>query len=212
MKIIGIGIHKAGTTTLAMCLTYLGYRPLSCHRESFEQFRRGDGDAVFRTMEDYDNFEDWPWPLMYPEIDRRFPDARFILTTRKDPEAWFRSLCNYAKRTGPTEYRHYIYGHHTPEGHRDEHTRIYLDPNQAVREYFRDRSHKLLELCWELGDGWKELCTFLGVTPPPRRLPHANRSLSRTGLIFEQLKAPLRIGKRLERRCVGTMRLSRIVP
>lgn len=203
MKIVGIGMNKTGTTTLAMCLTYLGYRHLSCHRESFEQLRRGDTAAVLRTMEGYDSFEDWPWPLMYQEIDRHFPDARFILTTRKDPETWFRSLCRYAKYTGPTEYRRHIYGHYIPHGYDNEHIRIYLDHNQAVREYFRNRPHKLVELCWELGDGWEELGTFLGVTPPTRRLPHANRSPSRTGLIIERLKAPLRVGKRLAWRCIG---------
>lgn len=212
MKIVGIGMNKTGTTTLAICLTYLGYRHLSCHRESFEQLRRGDVNAVLRTMEGYDSFEDWPWPLMYRDIDRRFPDARFILTRRKDPETWFRSLYRYAKHTGPTEYRRYIYGHYTPDGYRDEHIRIYLEHNQAVREYFHNRPHKLLELCWEQGDGWQELCAFLGVTPPMRRLPHANRSLSQAGRVIERLKSPLRAGKRLARRCIGARHSSHTLP
>lgn len=208
MKIVGIGMNKTGTTTLSVCLTYLGYRHLSCHRPSFERLCDGDTEAVLRTMERYDSFEDWPWPLMYREIDRRFPDARFILTTRKDPDTWFQSLCRYAARTGPTDYRRHVYGHALPDGHRDDHVRVYVEHNEAVRRHFRDRPHKLLELCWELGDGWPELCGFLGVAAPARRLPHANRRLTPTALALERLKSPLRAGKRLARRCIGVPRTS----
>ena len=34
----------------------------------------------------------------------------------------------------------------------------------------------LLEVCWENGDGWNELATFLGCELPTSPFPHANDS------------------------------------
>jgi hypothetical protein len=145
---------------------------------------RGELEPVFAYVEQYESFEDWPWPLIYRELDERFPGSKFILTTRRDAETWIRSLKNHATLTGPTEFRRIAYGFDVPHGREVEHIERYRRHNEAIREYFRDRPGDLLELCWETGSGWAELCAFLGKEVPDLPVPHTNRSADKKGELF----------------------------
>ena len=178
MKVIGIGLNKTGTKTLGRHLKNFGLKHKTYDLEAFEAYRRGEIDALLDMMEDYDSFEDWPWPLMYREIDARFPDAKFVLTVRRSPDVWYRSLCHMAVRIGPLdEFEQYIYGYAMPQGHRAEHVRFYERHNAAVEAHFADRPGKLLRLCWGAGDDAQDLADFLGIEDAPE-LPalHVNRS------------------------------------
>ncbi len=115
-----------------------------------------------RLVGEYDSFEDWPWPLIYKGIDEAFPEAKFILTTRQCPDVWFASLCRHAERHGPTIFRKLIYGFEMPHSHKREHIH-YCNPS------------KLLEVCWENGDGWEELSNFLALPSPDIPFPHTNK-------------------------------------
>jgi hypothetical protein len=178
VKVVGIGLNKTGTKTLAVCLTQWGYNHFTWDFDAFQQYQRGDYESLWKTMRAHDSFEDWPWPLMYKEIDTQFPDTRFVLTIRKSPEVWFSSLCKMAMRLGPlTDYEQYIYGYAIPHGHKDEHVQFYNAHNQAVEEYFKDRPEQFLKVCWENGDGWEELANFLGKPVPDQPFPHKNKSV-----------------------------------
>jgi hypothetical protein len=175
-KVFGIGYNKTGTTTLGVCMQTLGYRHTSANLELTKCVARGDLETVFRHAELFESFEDWPWPLVYRELDQRFPGSKFILTVRMSSEAWIRSLAKHALLSGPTEFRRIAYGYSLPDGHEDEHIARYEFHNRTVREYFSGRAADFLEVCWETGTGWKELAAFLGVDAPAVPLPHANRS------------------------------------
>jgi len=175
-KVLGVGLNKTGTTTLGACLKQLGHRHATWDTGAFELWRAGRIEDVLARMEAFDSFEDWPWPLVYREFDARFPDARFVLTRRASPGAWFESLRKHAERTGPTAFRAAIYGHAMPHGKRDEHVELYERHNAAVRAWFADRPGKLLEVCWETGDGWEQLAPFLGFAVPDVAFPHLNRA------------------------------------
>ena len=51
---------------------------------------------------------------------------------------------------------------------------FYWNHLDAVRAYAKGEAIPLLELCWEDGDGWPELCAFLGHDPVNGPIPHAN--------------------------------------
>jgi hypothetical protein len=155
----------------------------------------GDTEELMRWVAEYESFEDWPWPLIYREIDNRFPGTKFLLTRRKDADTWFRSLCRHAERTGPTEIRKQVYGHEMPHGHRDDHVRVYEEHLRSVREYFSDRPDDLLEVCWEEGDGWAVLASFLGFENPGIAFPHENRH---KGLRDRLAKLPRRMRQGLK--------------
>ncbi len=135
-------------------------------------------NALIRMARKYESFEDWPWALIYREMDDNFPNTKFILTRRKDADTWFKSLCNHAKKTGPSNFRKFVYGHKMPEAHQQRFVQRYLNHIDSVRAYFRNRSNDFLEVCWEEGDGWAQLADFLKVEAPDRAFPHANKSLS----------------------------------
>ncbi len=176
-KVVCIGLNKTGTKTLKSYFVSWGLRNRSFDKDAFDLYRAGRTDEVLQSMEGFDTFEDWPWPLLYREIDARYPGARFILTTRISPERWFRSLCNMAVRMGPlNDFERHVYGYAMPHGRGGQHKKIYEAHNSAVREHFRDRPGKLLELCWEAGDGAGKLAEFLGLPEPAGPPRHANKS------------------------------------
>ena len=176
MKIIGVGLNKTGTKTLGECFKTLGYKKhITVNEVAFSLWRQGKVEELMKIASMYDTFEDWPWPLLYPEFDKHFPGSKFILTTRKDPETWYKSLCNHALLTGPTEYRKAIYGEYMPQSDRDKHIKFYETYNQAVRAFFHDRHQDFLEVCWETGDDWERLCRFLNLPIPNIPFPHKNQ-------------------------------------
>lgn len=178
MKVIGAGLNKTGTKTLRYHLMQWGFRHRSYELEAFRMYQAGRIDEVLNSMEDYDSFEDWPWPLMFREIDERFADARFVLTTRRSPEVWYRSLCKMAVRMGPLkDFEKHIYGHAMPHGKKRHHTGFYERRNQQVRDHFGDRPDKLLQLSWDDGDTAEKLADFLGLTNVDTKPHHENKSL-----------------------------------
>jgi hypothetical protein len=176
VKVVGVGLNKTGTTTLGRCLRHWSFRHESCSKAAFDLWVKGDMVTLLGHVAQFESFEDWPWPLIYTRIDTTFPGSKFILTRRRDPETWFRSLCAHATRTGPTEYRRRIYGHEMPHGHKKHHIDIYERHNQAVRQYFAHRPGDLLEVSWEEGDGWSILAEFLQRECPRLPFPHANKA------------------------------------
>jgi hypothetical protein len=174
MKVFGIGLNKTGTKTLNACFKSFGLTTWSYDLQLLKAYSEGRLDEIFRISDAYDSFEDWPWPLLYKEFDRRYPEAKFILAVRKSPEHWFDSLCRHADRTGPTEARQLVYHHEMPHQFKSEHIDFYNRHNNEVAEYFAGREGKLLQVCWETGSGWKELAEFLGYPIPKIPFPHEN--------------------------------------
>ncbi|MBI1373228.1 MAG: hypothetical protein GC159_10895 [Phycisphaera sp.] len=175
MKIVGIGMNKTGTKTLGACLRHWGCRHQTFSAELFDQWVAGCVADLIAHAGFYDSFEDWPWPLLYRQLDTAYPGSRFILTTRISSEVWFDSLCRHAERTGPTRFRTHVYGHAMPHDHRDDHIAVYERHNDEVRRYFATRPDQFIELCWERGDGWEQLADFLGRPVPAIPFPHLNK-------------------------------------
>jgi type II secretion system protein G len=179
LKVFGLGLNKTGTSTLGKCLRHFGYRHVSCRRDLLERFRAGDLEPIFQVLDEYDSFEDWPFPLMYRELFARCGDgARYILTTRSSPQRWLESLKSHALRTpADQQCRTLAYGFDYPHGHESDHLAFYDRHNADVRAFFRDHhaEHAFLDLCWERGDGWQQLCPFLGLPIPSIPFPHSNR-------------------------------------
>ena len=178
-KVFGVGLNKTGTSTLGVCLQSLGYRHLSLRADLLAKFRLGHIEDVYAVIDEFESFEDWPYPLMYRELyDRYGDDARFILTTRIDPDTWFESLKSHSLRSDPNRHcRQLAYGFPYPHGLMKEHVAIYERHNAGVRRFFADKQKAslLLDVCWERGDGWNELCRFLDHPVPSIPFPHENR-------------------------------------
>lgn len=175
MKVFGIGWAKTGTTTLKTCFEVLGYS-----HYGYKLMLVGRIDQVLAIARRYDTFQDWPWTLYYEELDERFPGSKFVLTTR-DCDRWLKSYRNAISRQRPTEMlneaRRKIYGF-IPTEAKDWHLiSRYQQHDADVRNYFMDRPDDLLVVNWEKGDGWKQLCEFLGKPIPEKSFPHSNKGV-----------------------------------
>ena len=177
-KVFGIGLNKTGTTSLRQALKQLGFRHLDRQPRLFKAWRAGDLAPILEAADAFESFEDWPWPLIVPELLDRYGDrARFVLTLRRTPLAWVESLKRHAERTNPDHNpRRDIYGYDYPHGAEGAHIAFYHSHAAQIRHLFSRRGarHLLLECAWDAGDGWAELCRFLGRPVPHGGFPHAN--------------------------------------
>ncbi len=178
--IFGVGLIKTGTTTFGDACELLGMSRLGWNtterytgHELMKLWDRGDIDKLVAIARQYDAMEDFPWALIYPELSTTFPDAKFVLTRRITPEKWLESAVKH-KQGGPGYGMHAkVFGSLFPNDAPDLWLAKYEAHNQAVRSFFAG-TDRLLEVCWEKGDGWLELCGFLGVPVPDAAFPHSN--------------------------------------
>lgn len=179
-KVFGVGLNKTGTRSLEAALRHLGFDHLGWDPSLLQLHLGGETAELLRISESYESFTDWPWPLIVRDLlDHYGNRARFILTTRKSPEIWLRSLDRHAaagaNRASP---RRQIYGHDRPRGREASFQETYLAHINRVRQLFAERglSDLLLEVSWDSGDGWQQLAPFLSCPVPSGNFPHRNKS------------------------------------
>ncbi|MFO7936466.1 MAG: sulfotransferase [Kiritimatiellia bacterium] len=172
-KVFCLGFHKTGTSSLALALKKLGYRVTGAHGIHDPDIAENVLPMVRSLVSKYDAFQDNPWPIIYKELDHEYPGSKFILLLR-DPESWIKSQVKYfGSRT--TAMREWIYGVGCPEGNEDVYLKRFMEHNEEVTRYFKDRPDDLLVMNLAEGDGWEKLCPFLGVDVPDIAFPHANK-------------------------------------
>lgn len=171
-----IGLGKTGTTSFSEAMVKLGYRHCG-HGARLPQLQLPGMRNIGRELSliYYDSFDDFPWPYHYRYIAKRYPDCRFVLTRRHSSDIWLASLMKAYARKGPTLQKFRSYGYFSVFQNPEHHRRLYESHLEAVRKYFAG-SPRLLEVCWENGDGWNELCGFLGVEVPTYEFPKSNQA------------------------------------
>jgi 3'(2'),5'-bisphosphate nucleotidase len=176
-KILGIGLSKTGTTSLAHALEILGYKTKDYPGISI--YRSGDLSSVdLEVVDSHDALTDTPIPSFYRELDVRYPGSKFILTVR-EKEGWLKSCRKQ-------------FNERSAEKQNDAHNRLFMDLYgctvfdeqkfldgyerfvDGVREYFKDRPNDLLVINVTAGEGWEKLCPFLGQPVPEVQFPKAN--------------------------------------
>jgi hypothetical protein len=173
-KVFCIGFHKTGTTSLELALKQLGYKVTGCFGTKDPQISEKVYAWADELVKKYDAFEDNPWPVIYREMDSKYPGSKFIHTIRP-AEAWIKSqVRDFALANTPM--REWIYGVGCPEGNEEIYVQRYERHNREVLEYFKDRPDDLLTFDMPKGDGWEQLCPFLGAEIPNKPFPHANKA------------------------------------
>lgn len=171
-KIFCVGMQKTGTTSLQYALSKLGYRVAGVFSVKDLDTPEQMLDRAMALEQKFDAFADNPWCFYFREFDKSVPGAKFILTTR-NPEQWYASVCKHFGESD-TKMRRWLYGAGTPIGHKDIYIKKLLDHQEAVRAHYWNRPNDLLEFNVSKGDGWKELCNFLGKKQPREAFPRLN--------------------------------------
>lgn len=177
-KVIGVGFHKTGTSSLGRALEMLGYTVCGCKTQLVKGIREGDLSSALKMAQDYQAFQDFPWPILFRELDQAFPGSRFVLTMR-DEESWLKSNLNHFGSRS-RESLQWIYGADCPRGNEQRYLERFREHNETVLGYFSGREADLLVLDIQAGDGWDKLCPFLGQDVPVQPFPH--RQKARYGL------------------------------
>ncbi len=174
-KVIGIGFHKTGTTTLGKALEILGYKIKGVTPRMILPVIKGNINKALKYAERYDALEDVPWCILYKELDIYFPESKFILTVR-DEESWYKSA---KKQFGGyiRPQNEWIYGRKNGMFKNKELAiKRYRKHNKETTEYFKNRPNDFLIMDFSKGDGWEKLCSFLSKDIPDVSFPHTNKS------------------------------------
>jgi len=83
-KVFGIGLQRTGTTTLMECLRAVDYKVAEFSMNLLFDYRLGKSIPTIIYLMNFDAAQDLPYALQYKELDKSFPNSKFILTTRKD--------------------------------------------------------------------------------------------------------------------------------
>lgn len=188
--VFGIGMQCTATMSLSIYLKGLGYNALHWPEWLEDEFGRNLNAGNDRAMEIlapvfqlYDAFCDVPFPGLYQELDRTFPDAHFVLTVRS-PQSWWRSVSRLWKLEQrqvrdltPGEiiqYRAYDPVGMTRVRFEDAETLMgkFMQHNAAVKRHFADRPDKLLVVDIEDQEKSRSISRFLGKSV--EQFPHLN--------------------------------------
>lgn len=166
-KIFGIGLSRTGTTTLNEVLVQLGYKSVHYPNEG----------ELFSMR--FDAATDIPVTVRYKELDKHFPNSKFIYTVR-NKEEWLDSIVPYLERKRgwqmaqtQVDIRTQVYG--SPFPNRAQAASAYDSHHNDIMNYFKKRKQDLLILDIIGGDSTKLLTDFLGVDPIDPKFPHKNK-------------------------------------
>lgn len=196
-KVFCIGFHKTGTSSMAVALQALGYRVTGSCGVNDPNLENNVIAMAYGLVDQYDAFQDNPWPIIYKELDARYPGSKFILTLR-DPESWIKSQLKHFG-SNETPMRKWIYGVGCPEGNERIYIKRFEDHNKEVVGYFKDRPQDLLVLDLAKGDGWGKLCPYLEVDIPNTLFPHANKGSDRENVNVSNMLSVRRMRRWINR-------------
>ena len=191
-KVICIGMHKTGTTTLGLALLDLGYSVMGARIDLAPDLLDGKIDVVINVATPYEALQDVPWALLYKELDEKFPNSKFILTER-DENKWINSVVNHFG-SRYIQLHDWIYGKGEAIGNEELYINKYKKHNKEVRAYFKDRPGDLLTISFAKGDGWKEICNFLELEVPKKKFPFVNKgkhNLSFSEKLYNSLRSSI---------------------
>jgi len=177
-KVFGIGLNRTGSTSLGTYFQKIGYK----HSFEIYTIRKinqflSDDKILKKEMNRFDMHEDWPSPLVYKKLSVMYPDAKFILTMRDNPDVWFASLMNTSLEEISAEnfVKKLVYGHGKIKlEHKNECIDRYNSHNSEVIDFFKN-TNKLLVL--KTGDKSKELkiLQFIGSAKIDIEYPHSQK-------------------------------------
>ncbi|MEV7009249.1 sulfotransferase family protein [Streptosporangium sp. NPDC051022] len=204
VEIIGAGLGRTGTYSLQAALTRLGYGPCHHMSSLGEDPRllaewtavaRGQAPDWRRLLTGFRSAVDWPAAAFWRQLLETYPEAKVVLTVR-DPRSWYasahRTIYRYTalqpglggaltwledRLSVSIRRRREICRRLIWDGVFDGR---FQDPRYAMEIFQRHNEevrawvpgHRLL--VFEVSQGWRPLCDFLGADVPDEPFPHLN--------------------------------------
>ena len=196
LQIIGAGFGRTGTSSLQVALQELlggkcyhmkEVMMQPAHLKAWHAFAMGKTSIMDWKwlFSDYTATVDCPVCMYYDELMEVFPDARVVLTVR-DPQQWWKSFNRLMSTVNKARLFCFlvpklrkiaqftdkiiiqdVFGGRLEKEHCIS---IFERHNDTVRKVVPE--DRLLE--YDVRQGWKPLCEFLGVPVPAKKFPHLN--------------------------------------
>jgi hypothetical protein len=208
MEIIGVGLSRTGSMSLRYALDDLGFK--CYHMEvAARTFSRGDLDLWLDFMEGrtdmdwdavFDGYEatmDTPPALYFEELYKKYPNAKYILTVR-NPDNWYKSLSKLMNmhdtlveklqflprfKAFQRVYRILESKLKTEGNDQESLINFYNNHNESVKALIPNDQL----LVFEVKDGYKPLCDFLGIPAPAEEFPHINAGIEKAEKIMQSM-------------------------
>ncbi|XP_078361379.1 uncharacterized protein LOC144645703 [Oculina patagonica] len=195
MKIICAGYGKTGTKSIAKALRQLGFTVFDWEEQIYDfldhwvdVFQNGTKPDVKRVYQNADAAVDLPGYFFYEEILEAFPDCKVILSEREE-DSWLKSRTRQAKSLLATRSEYvamlsptwrklmFVYNSFTDAAHGSHNPKSTC----VIRKRYRIHNHRVKSivpadklLVYNVKQGWKPLCDFLGCDVPSVPFPHEN--------------------------------------
>ena len=181
MRIFGVGFNKTGTTSLHRALLALGFTSLHWGGPPVRYAVEGalaEGRPLLSDIEQVDAYSDIePLYRNFDIVDRQYPGSRFVLTER-DVDEWIDSRRRHVERNRRLRAAGHYHGAFLDIAP-DQWRRDFEVHYAWVKQHFAGRE-ELLVLRISDGEGYEQLCPFLGVDVPEHPFPWSNRDQGRS--------------------------------
>lgn len=211
MKVIVAGFSRTGTMSMQVALQRLGYKTYHMfealgnfakgHIDMWNNLMEGKGEMDWqRLFAGYDASTDLPSCIYWREMVEAFPDAKVVLTVR-DPEAWWKSYMTLVQsQESGVDRLAFLPRFKALDRMVVNIERKFFDiePGQYDQESgiekFKQHNEDVKNtvpperlLVFNVEDGWKPLCDFLGVEIPDEPFPHENIGTKQVEKIMGQI-------------------------
>ena len=220
MKVVCAGLGKTGTKSITKALRHLGFTVFDWEEQTFDfldhwvdVFQNGVKPDVKRVYQNPDAVVDMPGTFFYEEILEAFPDCKVILSEREE-DSWITSYVNHRERVkaarshiicllSPTARNLYyvvnsyidaVFGSRNPKS------------TCVLRKRYRIHNHRVKSivsadklLVYNVKQGWKPLCDFLGYKVPTVAFPHENVKAEIANMPMEITRAGRQVKWEMER-------------
>ena len=197
MKIICAGLSKTGTSSLTEAIQILGYTVRDYQQHKYKDtdewlglYYRGEEPDYASLYENVDAVIGLPTSFWYEEISKVFPEAKVVLTVRWDGEdGWVKSWAREnAVLHNPGFFKRLLIRSINPKGW------LFMDAigfstygtvtstsTILAKKKYREHNERVQAvipkeklLIFNVKQGWKPLCEFLGCEVPEQEFPRAN--------------------------------------
>ncbi|MEZ4619102.1 MAG: sulfotransferase [Caldilineaceae bacterium] len=196
IQVIGAGLGRTGTHSLALALEILGFGPCytihdvkkhPAHVDVWNDAIDGKEIDWSQLFQSYQSVVEWPAVSFLRELLSNYPQAKIILTLR-DPNDWYES----ANSTIFDALELFIYNPNPPGKNRptlELTRRLVLDKTFSGQyrdkgftiQIYQQHIQNVIELVpasrllqYRIAEGWEPLCQFLGVAVPKNPFPQVN--------------------------------------
>ena len=216
-------MNKTGTKSITKALRHLGFTVFDWEEQMFDfmdhwvdVFQNGAKPDVKRIYQNADAVVDIPGNFFYEEILECFPDCKVVLSEREE-DSWVKSAVNhFEKIAGTRSYITYLLsmlsatvGKLSYVSHSSRCALFgSLNPKSTYvfRKRYRIHNQRVKSivpadklLVYNVKQGWKPLCDFLGCAAPSVPFPHENIEAEITKMSFDMTRAGRQAKREMQR-------------